>query len=72
VGAFHTFRHTSAARLFERGNVVEVQRWLGHHSPSFTLDTYVHLMPNRRRVEPLDLTAELAATDDAALEPALT
>jgi integrase len=57
---FHTFRHTCAARLFERGvNVVEVQRWLGHHSPSFTLDTYVHLMPNRRRVEPLDLTAEL-------------
>jgi integrase len=58
---FHTFRHTCAARLFERGvNVVEVQRWLGHHSPSFTLDTYVHLMPNRRRVEPLDLSAELA------------
>jgi hypothetical protein len=25
-------------------NVVQVQRWLGHHSPSFTLDTYVHLL----------------------------
>jgi hypothetical protein len=23
---------------------VQVQRWLGHHSPSFTLDTYVHLL----------------------------
>ena len=22
----------------------QVQRWLGHHSPSFTLDTYVHLL----------------------------
>jgi hypothetical protein len=21
-----------------------VQRWLGHHKPSFTLDTYVHLL----------------------------
>jgi len=25
---------------------VQVQRWLGHHSPSFTLDTYVHLLDN--------------------------
>ena len=42
---FHTFRHTVASRLFEQGrNVVQVQRWLGHHSPSFTLDTYVHLL----------------------------
>jgi hypothetical protein len=23
---------------------VQVQRWLGHHKPSFTLDTYVHLL----------------------------
>jgi integrase len=43
--AFHTFRHTVASRLFEEGrNVVQVQRWLGHHSPSFTLDTYMHLL----------------------------
>jgi integrase len=42
---FHTFRHTVASRLFAEGrNVVQVQRWLGHHSPSFTLDTYVHLL----------------------------
>jgi integrase len=42
---FHTFRHTVASRLFANGrNAVEVQRWLGHHSPSFTLDTYVHLL----------------------------
>jgi integrase len=48
VGAgFHTFRHTVASRLFEEGrNVVQVQRWLGHHSASFTLDTYVHLLDN--------------------------
>jgi integrase len=45
--SFHTFRHTVASRLFAEGrNVVQVQRWLGHHSPSFTLDTYVHLLDN--------------------------
>jgi integrase len=44
---FHTFRHTVASRLFVEGrNVVQVQRWLGHHSASFTLDTYVHLLDN--------------------------
>jgi integrase len=42
---FHTFRHTVASRLFAGDrNIVQVQRWLGHHSPSFTLDTYVHLL----------------------------
>src|SRR5438105_4013050 len=31
--------------LFRRGwNAVQVQRWLGHHKPSFTIDTYVHLL----------------------------
>jgi integrase len=39
---FHTFRHTCATILFRHGwNAVQVQRWLGHHKPSFTLDTYV-------------------------------
>jgi integrase len=42
---FHTFRHTCASMLFERGrNAKQVQTWLGHHSPSFTVDTYVHLL----------------------------
>jgi hypothetical protein len=42
---FHTFRHTCATRLFAEGrNAVQVQRWLGHHSPAFTLATYVHLL----------------------------
>jgi integrase len=39
---FHTLRHTCATRLFAEGrNVKQVQLWLGHHAPSFTLDTYV-------------------------------
>ena len=42
---FHTLRHTCASILFESGrNLRQVQRWLGHHSASFTLDTYVHLL----------------------------
>jgi integrase len=52
---FHTLRHTCASMLFERGaNAKQVQRWLGHHSPSFTLDTYVHLLEDDLG-EPLDL-----------------
>ncbi len=42
---FHALRHTCASMLFERGrNVRQVQEWLGHADPSFTLRTYVHLM----------------------------
>jgi integrase len=42
---FHTFRHTCASMLFADGrNAVQVQRWLGHHSPAFTLKVYVHLL----------------------------
>ena len=44
---FHTFRHTCASLLFGRGsNAVQVQRWLGHHSPAFTLSYYIHLLPD--------------------------
>lgn len=43
--SFHTFRHTCASLLFEQGrNVKQVQEWLGHSDPGFTLRTYVHLM----------------------------
>jgi integrase len=43
---FHTFRHTCATVLFRNGwNAVQVQRFLGHSDPGFTLRTYVHLLP---------------------------
>jgi integrase len=43
----HTLRHTAATILFRGGwNAVQVQRFLGHHSPAFTLATYVHLLPD--------------------------
>jgi len=42
---FHSFRHTCASLLFDAGrNVKQVQEWLGHADPAFTLRTYVHLM----------------------------
>lgn len=52
---FHTFRHTAASMLFEQGrNAKQVQRWLGHHSAAFTLDTYIHLLSDELD-EPLEL-----------------
>lgn len=60
---FHTFRHTFASMMFERGaNAVRVQRWLGHHSPAFTLATYVHLLDGDLG-EPLSLGAELLGSN---------
>jgi integrase len=54
--------------LFEHGlNVKQVQRWLGHHSPSFTLDIYVHLL-DERLPEPVDLAAELSVGQAADTE----
>lgn len=42
---FHTFRHTCASLLFDDGrNIKQVQEWLGHADPAFTLRTYVHLL----------------------------
>jgi integrase len=42
---FHTFRHTCASLLFAGGkDVKQVQEWLGHADPGFTLRTYVHLL----------------------------
>ena len=42
---WHTLRHTCATMLFRHGaNAKQVQVWLGHHSPAFTLATYVHLL----------------------------
>jgi integrase len=55
---FHTLRHTLASRLFYAGrNAVQVQRWLGHSDPAFTLRTYVHLL-NGDLGEPLPLPSQ--------------
>ena len=67
---FHTFRHTCATILFRRGwNAVQVQRWLGHHKPSFTLDTYVHLLPEDVP-EPTFFDSLIVREEEADEEPA--
>lgn len=67
--SFHTFRHTCASLLFARGkNAKQVQRWLGHHAASFTLDTYTHLLDDGIG-EPLDLDAELESANKARTYP---
>ena len=66
---FHTFRHTCASMLFERGaNAKQVQRWLGHHSASFTLDTYIHLLSDDLG-GPLELGQELGGGNGVATGP---
>lgn len=41
----HTLRHTCAALLIEQGaSPLRLQRWMGHHHPAYTLETYGHLM----------------------------
>ena len=65
-GAWHSLRHTYASLQLARGiNVVQLSRALGHHSASFTLDTYVHLLQGEE-APPLDLTRELAPESELA------
>jgi integrase len=57
---FHTLRHTCASMLIESGlSPLRLQRWMGHHSPAFTLETYGHLIDGDLG-PPLDLRRELA------------
>lgn len=43
---FHVLRHTYASIMLEAGeSVVTLARWLGHSSPTITLDHYAHFMP---------------------------
>jgi integrase len=64
----HALRHTCASMLFDRGaNAKQVQRWLGHHSASFTLDTYIHLL-SEDLDEPLSLTDELRVATGVATQ----
>jgi integrase len=43
--SFHTFRHTFASMHLARGtNLLALSRAMGHHSPTFTLGVYGHLL----------------------------
>lgn len=68
---FHTFRHTCATMLFRGGwNAVQVQKFLGHSDPGFTLRTYVHLLPEDLP-EPafLEALCDTSATQPPRTEP---
>lgn len=63
---FHTLRHTFASLQLAAGvNVVQLSRALGHHSASFTLDTYVHLLEGES-APALDLAAQLNGANNGA------
>jgi integrase len=70
---FHTLRHTCASLLFHHGmNVVVIQRWLGHHSPAFTLNTYVHLVDEELQEPPAAFSTMAEGGKRGANRPALT
>ena len=67
---FHTFRHTCASMLFRAGwSAPQVQRFLGHHKPSFTLDVYVHLMPEDVPEPPVMGNTRATRPAETLLEP---
>jgi integrase len=52
---FHTLRHTCATELFRHGlNAKQVQVWLGHHSPAFTMSVYVHVLSDELPPSPFE------------------
>ena len=59
--AWSTFKRLHASLL----NAKQVQMWLGHHSPAFTLATYVHLFADDLPdVEILDLDGATGGQQD--------
>ena len=63
---FHTLRHTCASLLIESGlSPLRLQRWMGRHSPAFTLETHGHLIDGD--IGPaLDLHKELPSAQQRA------
>lgn len=60
--SWHTLRHTAATLLFAEGrNVKQVQRFLGHSDPGFTLRTYIGLLDDDLG-GPLDLDRALRSS----------
>ena len=60
--------------LFRHGaNAKQVQHWLGHHSPAFTLAVYVHLLPEDAPDPTFfdQITIQTSASQTVALEEEL-
>ncbi len=67
---FHAFRHTFASMKIDDGaNIVQLSRVLGHHSASFTLDVYGHLLDDDTG-DPLDLDIALKRINAHPIEAA--
>jgi integrase len=64
---YHDLRHTFASTLLSRGvSIKAVADWLGHASPTITLQTYAHLMPADEEVARAVLDGALGAHADQA------
>jgi integrase len=65
----HAFRDTCVALLIANGtSPLQLQRWMGHHSAAYTLETYGHLIDGE--VGPaLNLQAELREPRDGYASP---
>jgi integrase len=58
----HTLRHACASLLIESAlSPLRLQRWMGHHSPALSLETYGHLIDGDLGPG-LDLRKELRTT----------
>lgn len=55
---FHTLRHTCPSLAEAGAGPLRPHRWMGHHSASYTLDTYGHLIDGDLALS-LDLAREL-------------
>jgi hypothetical protein len=70
MGRLPPFRHTCATVLFRGGfNAKQVHMWLGHHSPAFTLATYVHLLPDDLPESPFETHGDEATEPVAGDHP---
>jgi site-specific recombinase XerD len=73
VGWLPHVQASAATRLFKAGlNAKQVQAWLGHHKASFTLDTYVHLLPDDLPESPFEEEPEETTTVELPSEGLLT
>ena len=63
---FHSLIHSFASLQLARGvNLLQLSQTLGHHSPAFTLSTYVHLLDGGVG-DALDLKVELPQPEPEA------
>lgn len=64
--SFHSTRHTFASMALEGGLSLEwIANQLGHHSPSFTAEVYIHLVERERDLSSFDFAHRSQSADNA-------